>query len=118
VSNNIWTFGQQHLVFGKIEKEEEAQKQEELVRRSASAPAPGAKPQKGRKGVPAEVAEVSDDDQVGEFTKATGDSDSTPSTAAKSAGANGAAKSGTNGAQAPSGTPRPGARPKKRKRQR
>jgi YidC/Oxa1 family membrane protein insertase len=118
VSNNIWTFGQQHLVFGKIEKEEEAQKQEELVRRSANAPAPGAKPQKGRKGVPAEVPEVSDDDQIAEFTKATGDSDSTTSTAAKSTSANGAAKSGTNGAQAPNGTPRPGARPKKRKRQR
>ena len=41
LSNNIWTFGQQHYVFGKIEKEEEAKKQEVLDRRSANAPAPG-----------------------------------------------------------------------------
>ena len=33
VSNNIWTFGQQHYVFGKIEKEEEAKKEEALARR-------------------------------------------------------------------------------------
>ena len=45
VSNNIWTYGQQHYVFGKIEKREEAKKQEEIERRAANAPAPGAKPQ-------------------------------------------------------------------------
>ncbi len=50
VSNNIWTFGQQHYVFGKIEKEEEAKKEEALARRSANAPAPGAKPAKPKKG--------------------------------------------------------------------
>ncbi|MGV9674382.1 membrane protein insertase YidC [Nocardia sp. NPDC003482] len=44
VSNNIWTYGQQHLVFGRIEKEEEAKKQEALQRRAANAPKPGAKP--------------------------------------------------------------------------
>ena len=49
LANNIWTFGQQHYVFDKIEKEEEAKKQEVLDRRSANAPAPGAKPVKGRK---------------------------------------------------------------------
>ena len=49
LANNIWTFGQQHYVFGKIEKEEEAKKQQVLERRSANAPAPGAKPVKGRK---------------------------------------------------------------------
>ena len=30
VSNNIWTYGQQHYVFGKIEEREEAKKQEEI----------------------------------------------------------------------------------------
>jgi YidC/Oxa1 family membrane protein insertase len=44
VSNNVWTYGQQHVVFGKIEKREEAKKQEELERRAANAPAPGARP--------------------------------------------------------------------------
>ena len=31
LSNNIWTFGQQHYVFGRIEKEEEAKKQEAMA---------------------------------------------------------------------------------------
>ena len=44
LANNIWTFGQQHYVFGKIEKEEEAKKLEAQERRAANAPPPGAKP--------------------------------------------------------------------------
>src|SRR4051812_29228276 len=48
VSNNIWTFGQQHVVFGRIEKEEEAKKQEDLARRASNAPAPGSKPKRKR----------------------------------------------------------------------
>lgn len=48
-SNNIWTFGQQHYVFGMIEKEEEAKKQEAVRRRAANAPAPGAKPSGARR---------------------------------------------------------------------
>src|SRR5258708_20805638 len=50
-ANNIWTFGQQHYVFGAIEKEDEAKKQEVLERRAANAPLPGAKPK--RKAPPA-----------------------------------------------------------------
>ena len=65
VSNNIWTFGQQHYVFGRIEKEEEAKKEEALARRAANAPAPGAKPTKPKKGAPAatngSAAESADD---------------------------------------------------------
>src|SRR6201996_4181934 len=48
-SNNIWTFGQQHYVFGMIEKEDEAKKQEAIARRAANAPAPGAKPKRPTK---------------------------------------------------------------------
>jgi YidC/Oxa1 family membrane protein insertase len=48
VANNIWTFGQQHVVFGRIEREEEAKKQEELARRASNAPAPGTKPKRKR----------------------------------------------------------------------
>lgn len=51
-SNNIWTFGQQHYVFGMIEKQEEAKKREILARRAANAPAPGAKPKRTAKGAP------------------------------------------------------------------
>ncbi|WP_369633376.1 membrane protein insertase YidC [Nocardia sp. JMUB6875] len=49
VSNNIWTYGQQHLVFGKIEKEETEKKQAALERRAQNAPKPGAKPVDVRK---------------------------------------------------------------------
>ena len=49
VANNIWTYGQQHLVFGRIEKREEAQKEETLQRRAANAPAPGAKPNRNKR---------------------------------------------------------------------
>ena len=91
VSNNIWTFGQQHLVFGKIAKEEEAKKEEALARRSANAPAPGAKPIKNRKAAAAETG-----DEGGEPGDVDTPTDPEPETTNR--------------------TPRPGARPKKRKR--
>src|SRR5690606_32034918 len=34
VSNNIWTYGQPHLVFGRMAKEEEAKKQAKLEQRA------------------------------------------------------------------------------------
>ncbi|HET9874830.1 MAG TPA: membrane protein insertase YidC [Mycobacterium sp.] len=46
-SNNIWTFAQQHYVFGKIAKADEAKKEDVERRRKANAPAPGAKPSRG-----------------------------------------------------------------------
>lgn len=49
VSNNIWTFGQQHVVFKKIAEEEEDKKKADLERRSANAPKPGAKPNRAAK---------------------------------------------------------------------
>ena len=67
VANNIWTYGQQHYVFGRIEKEEELKKQEDLARRASNAPAPGSKPKRKRPAVngaapsasaPAEVSET------------------------------------------------------------
>ena len=44
LSNNAWTLVQQHYVFGKIAKEDEAKKAEVLERRAVNAPKPGAKP--------------------------------------------------------------------------
>ncbi|WP_446223703.1 membrane protein insertase YidC [Nocardia sp. IBHARD005] len=49
VANNIWTYGQQHLVFGRMEKEDEERKQKKLELRSQNAPKPGAKPVDVRK---------------------------------------------------------------------
>ena len=63
LANNIWTFGQQHYVFGMIEKEEEAKKLEAKERRSQNAPPPGAKPKKRSKAA-AEQAEITTSDGV------------------------------------------------------
>ena len=49
LSNNGWTLVQQHYVFGKMAKEEEAKKAEAQERRSVNAPKPGAKPTNLRK---------------------------------------------------------------------
>jgi YidC/Oxa1 family membrane protein insertase len=109
VSNNIWTFGQQHYVFGRIEKEEEAKKDEALARRAANAPAPGAKPTKPKKGAPAatngSAADDADDSADIADVAATDTDTDTDSGSEKSA------DGGTT-----SRTPRPGARPKKRRR--
>ena len=63
LANNIWTFGQQHYVFGMIEKEEEAKKLEAKERRSQNAPPPGAKPKKRSKAA-AEQAEITTSEGV------------------------------------------------------
>lgn len=44
VANNIWTYGQQHLVFRRIDHEDEEKRQATLDRAAANAPKPGAKP--------------------------------------------------------------------------
>ncbi|MDV7246046.1 MULTISPECIES: membrane protein insertase YidC [Rhodococcus] len=49
VSNNIWTYAQQHIVFRKIDAEEEEKKQAALARRAENAPKPGARPNLSKK---------------------------------------------------------------------
>jgi len=95
-ANNIWTFGQQHFVFGMIAKEEEAKKLEAQERRAANAPAPGAKPNRQRK-TQEEPTEI------------------TPSDGAEISDAQDTAVDGDRKPR-PGASPRPGARPKKRKR--
>ncbi|WP_142278320.1 membrane protein insertase YidC [Mycobacterium europaeum] len=107
-ANNIWTFGQQHYVFGMIEKEDEAKKQEALERRAANAPAPGAKPKRNpRAGQP---------DGNGATAEGEAESDApdgeAPAAKTEPAKPNAGGESGG----AVNRTPRPGARPKKRKR--
>ena len=111
VSNNIWTYGQQHLVFGSIEKEEEAQKEEALARRAANAPLPGAKPIKGRKGI-GEAAEGGHDDGTPTDSAFPDDAASVVSEAGP--GSTTAAGGSANSKPRPGA--RPSARPKKRKR--
>jgi YidC/Oxa1 family membrane protein insertase len=116
-ANNIWTFGQQHYVFSMIEKEDEAKRQEAIERRAANAPAPGAKPKRnpktasttgnGSATVGNDEAEpgspTTDPDGQGAETK-TGQAQSNKPNPARPNNA------------ASNRTPRPGARPKRRKR--
>lgn len=60
VANNIWTYVQQHFVFGRMEKEEEEKKAVALERRAQNAPKPGAKPVDVRKKVEDSVADSED----------------------------------------------------------
>lgn len=120
-ANNIWTFGQQHVVFGKIEKEEEAKKLEALERRAANAPAPGKKPNKARKAVK-ETAENPDGADTSVGKTSVGKEPADPDTATEAAGsANSRTTQKSQNAKgssprAPGNTPRPGSRPNKRKR--
>jgi YidC/Oxa1 family membrane protein insertase len=99
-SNNIWTFGQQHVVFGMIEKEEEAKKREALERRAANAPAPGAKPKRAARNTPTD-----------------GNGSSEPGGGADGDMAAAAETDRVARNSDPAGrTPRPGAKPKKRRR--
>lgn len=118
-ANNIWTFGQQHYVFGMIEKEDEAKKQEALERRAANAPAPGVKPKRTKStsatstGSAVETASAesgaSDVEGIDD-----GETESKPT--AKSPQAPSAKPNAASRSSGPGRTPRPGARPKKRKR--
>ncbi|WP_439116883.1 membrane protein insertase YidC [Mycolicibacter arupensis] len=105
-SNNIWTFGQQHYVFGLIAKEEEAKKEEALRRRAANAPAPGAKPKRGARA----AVEAGGDDEVPAVS-----SDAAETTVAES-GSSEAAKRSAGRPAARGARPGAGAKPKKRKR--
>ncbi|MBH0781251.1 membrane protein insertase YidC [Nocardia bovistercoris] len=90
VSNNIWTYGQQHLVFGRMAKEEEEKKQAKLEQRAQNAPKPGAKPVSTKK-KPATPEPASDAETVSDAVE-------NPSST------NGVAKNGSRG----SGQRRPG----------
>ncbi|MFC9994451.1 membrane protein insertase YidC [Nocardia sp. NPDC127526] len=94
VSNNIWTYGQQHLVFGHMAKEEEAKKAAALERRAANAPKPGAKPVDTRKKQDAAKTDADSDAVDGETPKAA-QNGSKPAAGAKPAG--GKKRSGNRG---------------------
>jgi YidC/Oxa1 family membrane protein insertase len=116
-SNNIWTFGQQHYVFSMIEKEEEAKKQEIIQRRAANAPAPGAKPKRAPKALTASGNSSSGPtaDELEPESRATElDDQAANANPSKSRTGNpnpGAPRSGSGNR-----APRPGVRPKRRKR--
>lgn len=50
VTQNIWTYCQQHIVFGNLDKEDEEKKKIAQEKRAENAPKPGAKPQNKKAG--------------------------------------------------------------------
>jgi YidC/Oxa1 family membrane protein insertase len=110
-ANNIWTFGQQHYVFGMIEKEEEAKKKEAIERRAANAPQPGAKPKRAPK-----AAQPGQASSNGSRTDIAAGDDADESSPVETDGSPGNPRPGARNNGPTNRTPRPGARPKRRKR--
>lgn len=104
VSNNLWTLGQQYVVYKRIDAEEVVKREEAAASRSALAPKPGQKPDRNARGAgPAPAGETD------------GASGAEPNGIAPATNGSGPAGS-TNGtpAKKPGGkpvTPKPGARP-------
>jgi len=117
-SNNIWTFGQQHYVFGMIEREEEAKKQEAIQRRAANAPAPGAKPKRTPKASATTGDGLSGATGGGEESPRSGktEPDSQRAEGKPSQGKTGRPYQAARDSSSANRTPRPGVRPKRRKR--
>ena len=121
VSNNIWTYGQQHYVFGKIEKREEAKKQEDIERRAANAPAPGAKPARRPKRTAAQRAAAAKKAAVDGAASVDAESNAievepTAEIDTPASTTNGAAKAGGNRTGAAKSAPRRNPRPAKKRR--
>jgi YidC/Oxa1 family membrane protein insertase len=105
-------------VFGMIAKEDEAKKQEILQRRAANAPAPGARPKRNPKAASGNGSPPAGDDGTASGSPKTVADGSDGSVAdAKNAKAEPDKPNPAGRNNSPSDrTPRPGARPKRRKR--
>jgi YidC/Oxa1 family membrane protein insertase len=116
VANNIWTYGQQHYVFGKMEQREEAKKVEEIERRASNAPSPGVKPKRNKAAAAPKPAVQDATDAVEQTESAAVDETAKGSEIVDDA----PATNGTNNGSPRSGTPnraprRTNNRPKKRR---
>nr|WP_206040193.1 membrane protein insertase YidC [Rhodococcus sp. HNM0563] len=110
VSNNVWTYGQQHIVFRRIDSEEEAKREAALARRNENAPKPGARPTKNKKkggGAAAPVAAES----PSEDSSSNDDTAQAPDVSLKKTDPQSGKTSGGS-------APKPGSRPKNSKRKR
>jgi YidC/Oxa1 family membrane protein insertase len=116
VANNLWTLGQQYVVYRKIDAEEADKKAQVIADRQARAPRPGQKPirpetvARSEKTPGAKPVARRSPNADGDGSTAEGDGvaiqGETERTEVTGAGANG---SGTNGAGAGGATSRPGA---------
>ena len=118
-ANNIWTFGQQHYVFGMIEKEDEAKKQEALAAPGGQRPGAGSQAQAHRQGGAGGRQRVSGGDRCRRRDRAAGcrRSDGRRRSRRRPPQTPGGQTESSDRNNGPGNrTPRPGARPKKRKR--
>lgn len=84
VTQNIWTYCQQHIVFGKLDKEDEEKKRLAQEKRAENAPKPGAKPKKGGAATSlTKAAETVADDAEGTAAEAADAAPSKPTPGAK-----------------------------------
>ena len=58
-TNNLWTLVQQRLLFAKMDREEEEEREAKLAARRTSAPKPGVKPNNPKKGGSAKASQQS-----------------------------------------------------------
>ena len=103
VANNLWTLGQQYVVYRKIDSEEAEKKAQAVVDRQARAPRPGQKPT--RPEPPARPEKTPGAKPVTRSTGSTTQSNGTSGT--NSASTNGASRAATNGAPTRPATRRP-----------
>ncbi|MGB3301682.1 membrane protein insertase YidC [Gordonia sp. (in: high G+C Gram-positive bacteria)] len=81
VANNGWTYAQQHIVFGRIAKEEEEAKLAKEERLKAAAPKPGARPDKTKRESSVAVVDGAVEDDDADATKVDVSKKATPAKA-------------------------------------
>ncbi|MBN9759572.1 Inner membrane protein translocase component YidC, long form [Pseudonocardia sp. Ae406_Ps2] len=133
VANNLWTLGQQYVVYRKIDAEESDKAEKATESAKARAPRPGQKPiRDARRGTAEEVREIADEPigpaeekaaEAASQARATGSDGASADTGTTSDGQrNGAARNGNgngNGQKKPGAKPvqkRPGAKARRGKR--
>lgn len=105
MANNIWTYGQQHLVFGRMAKEEAIEKAAKAEKLKANAPKPGVKPDRQKKA----ISKAADSEDAADGDKST-NTESTASEASDADDADSAAQDKPTKAPPPK-KPAPGSRP-------
>ena len=125
VSNNLWTLGQQYVVYRKIDAEESAKREQATANRQARAPRPGQKPVRPEAATAEEPKKPEKRPGAKPITRKPAGSDSNgaaPPTEPKSTSGNGSGKSlngsqggADRGARSGGGSRPPARRPRKRR---
>jgi YidC/Oxa1 family membrane protein insertase len=118
VSNNLWTLGQQYVVYRRIDAEQAEKKEQAVVNRQALAPRPGQKPVRPEQAEPAPVEPPADDQPAKKPGAKPVTRKQTPASRNGVASTNGTTKNGSGPAGAGSrgtGTPPAARRPRKRR---